>query len=223
MVEVSFNEAEDNLARKMRGKLVGEIAELKGLNSRDAESIKAFITRTHEKWIPKYREFESEYPRRILFIGTTNEEAFLADPSGARRYLPVRVGTIDVHAIRSIVELCWAEAAMFFAKHGIAWRQAESLARQEHDEFRIVDAWEEPIKQWLNDPLFGEEGDGGRELVTTTSVLTGAIGLDPKHINRREEMRAGSVLRNLGYARRKIRMGKVTKWAYVPNCSLAVL
>lgn len=223
MVEVSFNEAEDNLARKMRGKLVGEIAELKGLNSRDAESIKAFITRTHEKWIPKYREFETEYARRLLFIGTTNEDAFLADPSGARRYLPVRVGTIDVGSIRSIVELCWAEAAQIFAKQGIAWRQAERLARQEHDEFRIVDAWEEPIKQWLNDPLFAEEGDNGRELVTTTAVLTGAVGLDPKHIGRREEIRAGNVLRNLGYERRKIRLGKVTKWAYVPNCSLSVL
>lgn len=223
MVEVSFNEAEDNLSRKMRGKLVGEIAELKGLNSRDAESIKAFITRTHEKWIPKYREFETEYPRRLLFIGTTNEEAFLADPSGGRRYLPVRVGTIDVDAIRSIVELCWAEAAVLFAKHGIAWRQAERLARQEHDEFRIVDAWEEPIKQWLNDPLFGEEGGGKREFVTTSEILTGAIGLDPKHVSRREEMRAGNVLRNLGYERRKTRIGTVTKWVYVPTCSLCVL
>lgn len=223
MVEVSFNEAEDNLARKMRGKLIGEIAELKGLNSRDAESIKAFITRTHEKWIPKYREFESEYPRRLLFIGTTNEESFLADPSGARRYLPVRVGTIDVHAIRQVVGFCWAEAASIFTKHGIAWRQAERLARQEHDEFRIVDPWEELIKQWLNDPLFGEEEGGTRDFVTTSEILAGAVGLDQKHIGRREEMRAGNVLRNFGYERRKIRVGTTTKWGYVPTCSLSVL
>lgn len=223
MVEVSFNEAEDNLARKMRGKLIGEIAELKGLNSRDAESIKAFITRTHEKWIPKYREFESEYPRRLLFIGTTNEESFLADPSGARRYLPVRVGTIDVNAIRSIVELCWAEAAAIFTKHGIAWRKAEQLARQEHDEFRIVDPWEELIKQWLSDPLFDENDGKTRALVTTSEILACAVGLDQKHVGRREEMRAGNVLRNLGYERRKIRVGTTTKWGYVPTRSLSVL
>lgn len=223
MVEVSFNEAEDNLARKMRGKLIGEIAELKGLNSRDAESIKAFITRTHEKWIPKYREFESEYPRRLLFIGTTNEESFLADPSGARRYLPVRVGTIDVNAIRSIVELCWAEAAAIFTKHGIAWRKAEQLARQEHDEFRIVDPWEELIKQWLSDPLFDENDGKTRAFVTTSEILAGAVGLDLKHVGRREEMRAGNVLRNLGYERRKIRVGTTTKWGYVPTRSLSVL
>lgn len=223
MVEVSFNEAEDNLARKMRGKLIGEIAELKGLNSRDAESIKAFITRTHEKWIPKYREFESEYPRRLLFIGTTNEESFLADPSGARRYLPVRVGTIDVNAIRSIVELCWAEAAAIFTKHGIAWSKAERLARQEHDEFRIVDPWEELIKQWLSEPLFDENDGKTRALVTTSEILAGAVGLDQKHVGRREEMRAGNVLRNLGYERRKIRVGTTTKWGYVPTRSLSVL
>src|SRR5690606_13267649 len=72
--EVSFSEKDDDLSRKMRGKLVAEIGELRGLHSKEMESVKAFITRTHEHWIPKYREFETTFPRRLVFIGSTNKD-----------------------------------------------------------------------------------------------------------------------------------------------------
>ncbi|MCV5824559.1 virulence-associated E family protein, partial [Escherichia coli] len=87
----SFAEKDDDLARKMRGRLVAEIGELRGLNTKELESIKAFVTRTHENWIPKYREFATQFPRRLVFVGTTNEDEFLADKTGNRRWLPVEV------------------------------------------------------------------------------------------------------------------------------------
>lgn len=98
--EISFAEKDDDLARKMRGRLVAEIGELRGLNTKELESIKAFVTRTHENWIPKYREFATQFPRRLVFVGTTNEDEFLADKTGNRRWLPVEVSKVDVKAIK---------------------------------------------------------------------------------------------------------------------------
>ena len=98
--EISFAEKDDDLARKMRGRLVAEIGELRGLNTKELESIKAFVTRTHENWIPKYREFATQFPRRPVFVGTTNEDEFLADKTGNRRWLPVEVSKVDVKAIK---------------------------------------------------------------------------------------------------------------------------
>ncbi len=86
----------------MRGRLVAEIGELRGLNTKELESIKAFVTRTHENWIPKYREFATQFPRRLVFVGTTNEDEFLADKTGNRRWLPVEVSKVDVKAIKEI-------------------------------------------------------------------------------------------------------------------------
>jgi len=87
--EISFSEKDEDLARKMRGRLIAEIAELRGLHTRELDSIKAFIARTHETWVPKYREFAVQFPRRLVFIGTTNQDEFLADETGNRRWLPV--------------------------------------------------------------------------------------------------------------------------------------
>src|SRR5690606_14634369 len=83
--EISFSEKDEDLARKMRGRLVAEIGELRGLHTREQEAIKAFVSRTHENWIPKYREFAVQFPRRLVFIGTTNKDEFLADETGNRR------------------------------------------------------------------------------------------------------------------------------------------
>lgn len=216
--EVSFAEKDDDLSRKMRGKLIAEIGELRGLHTKELEAIKAFITRTHEQWIPKYREFSTLFPRRLVFVGSTNKDQFLADETGNRRWLPVRVAQVAVDKVRAVAPLCWAEARRLFQAGGVQWANAERLGKLVHEEYTFRDAWEEPVKKWLTEPLFGDEsGVGtGRGGVTTTEVLVGAVGYDAKHIGRREEMRMGVVLRNLGYFRKKARVEGGLAWVYVP-------
>ena len=53
-MEADLSRSDDDQARLMRGKLVIELAELNGLRTREAEHIKAFVSRTHEHWTPKY-------------------------------------------------------------------------------------------------------------------------------------------------------------------------
>lgn len=216
--EVSFHEKEDDLARRMRGRLVGEIGELRGLHTRELETIKAFITRTHESWVPKYREFATSFPRRIVFVGTTNKDEFLADETGNRRWLPVAVTQADVEAIRRDRVQLWAEGRVMYDLVGIDYQDAEGLASEVHADHTIRDSWEDAINQWLDDPdpLTGDT-PRTRNFLRVTDVLKGALGFDAKHIARREEMRAGTALRNLGYERKKLRVDGVTIWAYVPD------
>lgn len=215
--EVSFHEKDEDLARKMRGRLVGEIGELRGLHTKELEGIKAFITRTHENWIPKYREFAVQFPRRLIFIGTTNKDEFLADETGNRRWLPVRVGTADVEAIKRDRLQLWAEARDLYAVLGVEFRLAEELSVEVHAEHMISDSWEEVVGEWLDeeDLLTGEK-PRARYFLRISDVLKNALGFDDKQINRREEMRMSTVLRTFGYARKKVRDGKKTIWAYVP-------
>lgn len=219
--EVSFSEKEDDLSRKMRGKLLAEIGELRGLHTKELEAIKAFITRTHEHWIPKYREFETTFPRRLIFIGTTNKEQFLADDTGNRRWLPVRVGEVDVDRVRAEAPQCWAEAAVRFRANGVEWQAAQKLAETVHDEFAFQDEWEEPVRNWLNKPFFDDDMRGQRLL--SSEVIQGAIGLDLKNIKRADEMRMGAVLRKLGFDRRRIQVDGVQSWRYVPTSDKVAL
>uniref|UniRef100_T1I2W3 Virulence-associated protein E-like domain-containing protein n=1 Tax=Rhodnius prolixus TaxID=13249 RepID=T1I2W3_RHOPR len=108
--DISFADKDDDLARKMRGCLVAEISELRGLNTKDLESIKAWVTRTHDKWVPKFREFTTTFARRGIHLGSSNEDEFLADKTGNRRWLPVDVvEMVDTDAIARNRELLWAE------------------------------------------------------------------------------------------------------------------
>jgi hypothetical protein len=218
--EISFHEKEDDLSRRMRGRLLAEISELRGLSTKDLESVKAFVTRTQESWVPKFREFAINYLRRIFLIGTTNSDQFLADETGNRRFLPVKVGNVAVDEIRRDCAQLWAEGQEMFRLVGVRWAGVETLAKDAHEEHTIADSWEEPVSAWLLEPyeLTGIKPKD-RPYLLSNQVLTEALRLDAKNVTRREEMRIAKVLRGFGYVSKKIRVAERVKNVWVPNCS----
>jgi predicted P-loop ATPase len=201
--EVSFNDKDDDQARRLRGKLVAEISELRGLGTRDEDAIKAFMTRTHEQWVPKYREFAASYARRVVFVGTTNRDEFLADDTGNRRWLPVRVGRVDVAALQHDRLQLWAEARDLFMLGGVAFRDAERLAKDVHAEHMVSDPWEDDIAKWLDTP---DDFDSSitprmREFLRINDIAAGALRLEVRQFGKREEMRISKCLQKFGYRR----------------------
>ncbi|MCC7304748.1 MAG: bifunctional DNA primase/polymerase [Alphaproteobacteria bacterium] len=203
-----------DLSRRMRGKLVIEIGELRGLHSRDMETIKEFITRTHESWVPKYQEFAQKYPRRCVFVGTTNKDEFLADTTGNRRWLPVRCSKVDVAGVRRDREQLWAEGReLFNLLGGVAWHEAQGRAEEIHDDHRMTDVWAEEIDRYLCE---ADDVDGGTPLakgyVTTGEILRFALGFDLKTVRRGDEMRVADILREIGLTRKTLRVeGRLAK------------
>lgn len=217
-VEVDLSNRDENNARLMRGCLVGELAELKGLASRELEAIKAFMTRTHEKWTPKYKEFASTYARRLIFVGTSNADEFLADETGNRRWLPIRVTKADIDGIARDREQLWAEARELFKAGGIQYQAAHRLGQLEHAAYMITDAWADAIEEWLELPVDDLDGggmvDGEPERTNrqggpyrVLDVARGALALDPRTLRKADEMRIGKILRASGWVRQCIRIG----------------
>ncbi len=207
--EISLATGDADFARQIRGALVGEVAELRGLGSRDRESVKALITRTHEFWTPKYKEFGVEYGRRIVLIATTNDEDFLDDPTGNRRYAPVKVGMCDTDAIEADRDQLWAEGLHRWLADGIAWEGLEERAADRQEAFIRVDAWDEPIGRWL--------GRNGAHLarVTTSEVMSAALQVPAGQQNRAGEIRAGAALRRHGWMRQRVMEDGVRRWYFV--------
>lgn len=228
--EIDFTKDETELARLLRGKLLCEINELRGLATRDQETIKAWMARTHEHWIPKFKEFATTFARRALNVGTTNRTDILADETGERRWLPLHVARVDVDGIAEVCTQLWAEGAAMFRGlvpgigPGVAWQEAEELARAEHGAYRRADPWEGPFNDWLSrgeglDAPEGESGGQGRARgespFTITDVLCGAIGMQVKDMNTQTQMRAGAVLRGLGFTKGQRRVsGSSLKWMW---------
>ncbi|MGF6738487.1 VapE domain-containing protein [Paraburkholderia atlantica] len=209
--EMNLAERDAEASRRMRGRLVIELGELRGLHSRDSESIKAFISRTDEEWRTLYKEFNTTFARRFLFFGTTNQDEFLADETGERRWLPVRVTVCDVDALKRDVLQLWAEGRDAFELAGIDWADAERLAKDVHAEHKISEPWLPIVEFWLTSPDdFDAENCAPetREFLRATDVLQGALRMDAKSIGKREEQRIGKVLQELGYTRERRYVGK---------------
>lgn len=222
-VELDFDKDEDDTVRSLRGALVGEVAELSGLHTRQIEWIKKFVVRKTEKWIPKYKEFATTFPRRLLFIGTTNRTDILADETGNRRWLPVHITKADVEGIVAARDQLWAEGAALFRQHGVMWHEAERLGAHEHADYTMEDAWETSIAKWLaSTDDFDEAGAvWGERAFTTHDVLSGALRLSAKEQDRLAQKRVSAILRTFGYEQKTTRINGVPTRAW-RNAALRV-
>lgn len=189
-----------DLSRKLRGVLVGELDELKGLAGRQGEAIRAWITKRHERWTPKYLEYDTRFPRRLLFHGTTNRDDFLADDTGERRWLPMRVhGKARVKAISNDRLQLWAEGLARWSAFGVEWQDAERLAEAEHHAFKDIDPWEGAIHQWLDEPDMGGETPREREWLQVHTVAEGALSMPRQRVGFADQRRIGKILRSEGF------------------------
>jgi predicted P-loop ATPase len=233
-IEINLEHKDADLSRKMRGALLGEVAELRGLRGRGSESTKAWMTSPREQWTPKFMERARTMHRRLMIVGTTNEEEFLDDPSGERRYLPVRINDVDVEGIRRDREQLWAEAREQFKAAGLMWQEAARLGRLEHAAYKVTDAWERPVRRWISTPdavplakgsAREHKGTEGEILASfgLEDVFIGALGKSAANCTLADQHRMGKVLRALGFQRARKRMNGELQWFWegaVPLCSL---
>ncbi len=218
--EINLMHRDDDTARKLRGTLIGELGELRGMQGRDAEDIKAFVTRRFEEWTPKYMEMQTRFWRRCVFIGTTNQGEFLADATGERRYAPIETraeGVIDTAWIEANRDQLWAEGALMFEIGGVDYADVERLAKPEHERFKHVDGWAPAVSAWLveGDEMKAAPSDRPYQW-GTEEALVEAIGMKTKDITRGHQMRMGALLTHLGCSKKQVTGGK-RHYAYQPS------
>lgn len=218
-IEVNLEHKDADLSRKMRGALLGELGELRGLQGRSVEANKAWVSAQFEEWTPKYMERAVRLLRRLVFVGTTNRDDFLGDSTGERRWLPIAVGSVDIAAVRRDHVQLWAEAKVLFAASGVAWEGAFELAKEEHDAFKHVDIWQDAVSLWLDSP----EGQArGTEGFTLPDVIFCALGGDLSKHNNGTPQRLGNVLTALGCKKQRARVSGKREYLWfrppVPHC-----
>jgi len=67
-----------------------ELAELVAFKKTDQNVLKNFFSSRVDHFRPPFKETLEESPRRCVFVSTTNEDDYLVDETGNRRYLPVK-------------------------------------------------------------------------------------------------------------------------------------
>ncbi len=111
------------------GILIVELAELAGKSNKEVEAIKKFITITEDKARGAYKHKVETVPRQFVFYATTNQDEFLTDTTGNRRWWPVTPANIDLDAIRTDRDQLWAEVMLVYRSERL-WLDDPELQAQ---------------------------------------------------------------------------------------------
>lgn len=187
-----------------------EWGELNGLRRRDAESVKAFLSKQEDTFRAPYARAAVVKKRRCIFVGTTNEAEFLSDTTGNRRFWPVTIdGPIDVEWLRENRDQVFAQAfqqVVGGATHYLDKEQGAAHAdlAQRHMQ---VDPWQAPIRDWL-----ARNETKGLKGCSMLEILVDCFGLEPAKLHKADSMRGSSLVKGLGGVRTHTRTGNLWYW-----------
>jgi len=181
----------------LRGAWIYEWAELEVLRrAREASAVKAFITSQVDTYRPSYGRMVIDVPRTCVIGGSTNDDEFLVDPTGHRRWWPIRVGTVQLDILSAQRDQLWAEATHAFQAGEPWWLDPDTSARLAaiHEEHAATDSWEDVVIAWA---------DAQTVEFSTSTVLEKAIGKPRGQWARGDEMRVAAVLKKARYEKRR--------------------
>jgi predicted P-loop ATPase len=186
----------------VRGPWIIEFSELSTLERSDVGALKGFITRLSDRYRSSYAYRTQTHPRRCVFIGTTNDGAYLKDTTGNRRFWPVETGKCQLDAMRRDRDQLWAEARARYeagepwwitkTEHAKAVERVQEAKRNPH-------AWEPKILKHLELVEARRLSDPYTTLdeVFGSTVLNVEIG----RVSRADSTTAGAILHRFGWRR----------------------
>ena len=86
-----LNFSDKDTLRRAGSCWIGELGEISRTFKSDIDALKAFITTPIDKYRQPYARFDDNLARRTSFIGTCNDEHYLIDETGNRRFWTVNI------------------------------------------------------------------------------------------------------------------------------------
>jgi putative DNA primase/helicase len=209
----------------LHGVWIYGLDELDSMRKAEVSKVKGFLTQTKDHFRKPFAKRATDHFRQNVFCGTTNETTYFSDPTGNRRFWPVKIlRPTDPAIIARDRDQLWAEAHHRYLA-GERWHvdtpELRALCEVEQEDRRQQDAWLPIIETWLARPTettsepdqFGRPqrhtmpADEPEHGWTLAEVMVHAIGKRPSEIGRPDEMRVAAILTELGYSRRRVREG----------------
>lgn len=194
-VELSSSIDPRDTPQLLRGKWIAEFPELAAFKrTKDQETIKAFISRRLDTYRPPYGYRSQDFPRQSVFAGSTNDEKYVKDPTGARRLWPVPCGAINVRHVEIERNQLWAEAVLAFGAGEVWYLTDQALINEavavQSERFE-ESPWTEPVRAWCE----SRKALG----VTVEEVLLSCVGIDMGKWTHNDATTAGIILRRMGW------------------------
>jgi putative DNA primase/helicase len=188
---------EKDAMQQLQGVWLIELAELDSLNKADSTKAKQFFAKEIDRYRPSHERLVKTIPRQCVFIGTTNQDGYLRDATGNRRYWPVKCTKVEKALLFQDRDQLWAEAFQMF-NDGFQYYPKESqvhLFEAQQEDRMQSDAWEDLITDWLRSHT--------RKEARMPEIMDEALKLDPAHMTRPSENRVGDIMMRLGWLKKR--------------------
>jgi predicted P-loop ATPase len=173
-----------------------EWGELDGvMTKKDAARIKAELSNPKDVFRPPYGRNSKRYPRRFVNVGSTNQDSFLVDATGDRRFWVVDIGswTIDLAKVKDLRDKIWGAAVAAYRRGEQWWltdaeQEKSSMANKAYS---VADCWEDYILAFLAQELMK-----GVTFTTTAQCLKDSLlGIEPSKQTKADQNRCADILR----------------------------
>jgi predicted P-loop ATPase len=188
---------------KLYSAWIHEWAELEQVFKRkETSQVKAFLSATTDTFRQPWGRSAEKHKRHSIIVGTTNEDDFLADATGSRRYwvLPIH-SQVCLELLERERDQLWATAVHAY-REGASWILTTAEAQESESQnqaYRREDPWFPAIEQWL----------GFQSEIRVCDLLSQAVGLELSRQDRAAQMRAADCLKSLGWQKRHTKAGKI--------------
>jgi predicted P-loop ATPase len=193
----------------LSGVWVIELSELMQFRGASIETLKSFLSCHEDKYRPPYGRIDTVVPRQCVLVGTTNNNTYLHDPTGSRRFWSVRITNIRLEEIRALVPQLWAEAYLAW-NNGEGWwldPKLDGIAADQQSDRLERDPWWEPVADFVG---LRKPGDW-----FSTGQIFAVLGVETKDRRRGDEMRIGGVLTELGCQHQRKQVNGNRRWGWV--------
>jgi putative DNA primase/helicase len=182
----------------LEGVWIVEFSDLEGIekNTGKVEAVKAFLSRTQDRYRPMHGKHVVVRPRRCVWAATTNREVYLPGETGNRRFWPVRCEHVNITDLIRDREQLWAEAVKCYLE-GERWYldgATEQLARWEQMARYEEDPWHEPVAKYCH----------SRFDVSVNSILEQVFRKTAADITAKDQQRVVRCLKALGFSQYRV-------------------
>jgi predicted P-loop ATPase len=211
----------------LSGKWLYEIAELDSFSRAETTAVKQYLTSRIDRVREPFARRPADRPRSCVFAGTTNQDEYSKDSTGARRFWPVACDDeINLDKLAADRDQMFAEAIARLASDDAetrrCWPTREEEQRYlvpEQERREIGDPWFERIASWVDSSArFGEAHTEAceRDSFTTHELLVYCLGVPSDRIDGARQMstRVGIAMHKLGWTKKRDAHG-ARLWRYV--------
>ena len=164
---------------------------------READEIKAFVTKCFDDFRPPYGRNTERFKRMQVIVGTTNRTDFLKnDPSGNTRYGVIEVNNeIDLDKVLALRDRVWATAKLAYL-NGEPWeltRDEQALSEANNRAYEEQHPWMEAISKYI-EPF---------QNITSNEIFAQCLEIDLSKRTVVENRIVCDILRKLGWKQDK--------------------